>query len=532
MPQNSKKNESGDPMFYQNVSECFLLSVNRTPDKTALVFGEERYTYAQANRRINRIANALLTLGVKAGDKVAFLFPNCCEIVLVYYAIQKIGAVAVPLNFRLIGREIAFLLANSDSSTLIFSSQFADKLSCAQMPKDLHLICAGEDKGFGKTLRELEESSSDDEPELFKDGNAVSRIQFTGGSTGVPKGVMRTHYQDLCEIMGEMLYCKLGSSPDQVVLIQCPLEHHGGHSWFTATLSAGGTLIICSAYDPEKILNSIEKERVTYMLLLPPTTYLRLCEYPGTKGRDTSSVKVAQSAAGGTTPEIISQMERVFPNAEIYYGWGQTESGLGTTLVLNSSSKAGRNGHACSVGRPMPFVEMKIVDENWNELPAGQAGEAVVRSPACMKGYYKQPELTQQLMGPDGFMRTGDIMYQDEDGYFYMLSRKKNVIKSGGENIFCADVENVVKMHESVQECVIVGVPDERLGETVMAVVQLRPGKSLTLPELQEHCKQYLSSYKKPLHMEIVDSFDMDDAGKIRPDRLRQTLRRKYQKTN
>lgn len=519
-------------MFYQNVSECFLLSVRRNPHKTALVFGEERYTYEAANQRINRIANALLALGVKVGDKVAFLFPNCCEIVLVYYAIQKIGAVAVPLNFRLIAREIDLLARDSDSDTLIFSEAFADKVVSAGLPKEMRLICRTADERFSLSLEELERGSQDTEPELFRDAEAVSRIQFTGGSTGVPKGVMRTHGQDLCELMGEMLYSKLGASPDQVVLIQCPLEHHGGHSWFTATLCAGGTLIICSAYDPEKILNSIESERVTYMLLLPPTTYLRLCEYSGTAGRDTSSVRVVQSAAGGTTPQIIREMERVFPNAEIYYGWGQTESGLGTTLVLNTSSDAGRSGHTCSVGRPMPFVEMKIVDENWNELPDGEAGEAVVRSPACMKGYYKHPELTEQLMGPDGWMRTGDVMYRDGEGYFFMLSRKKNVIKSGGENVFCVDVENVVKMHPAVLECVIVGVPDERLGEAVMAVVQLRPGASITLPELQEHCKQYLSSYKKPLYMEIVDSFEMDDAGKIRRDRLRESLKQNYKMKN
>ncbi|MEA5152155.1 MAG: AMP-binding protein [Oscillospiraceae bacterium] len=518
-------------MIYENVSEYFLLSVRRNPNKTALVFGDERYSYAQANSRINRIANALLAQGIRAGDKVAFLFPNSCEIVLLYYAIQKIGAVAVPLNFRLIPREIGLLVASSDTGTLIVSPQFAGKALAAGLPESVRLICGAPDARFALDLPTLESASGDSEPEMFRDGNAISRIQFTGGSTGVPKGVMRSHFQDICELMGEMLYCKLGSSPDQVVLIQCPLEHHGGHSWFTATLCAGGTLIICPAYDPEKILDCIERERVTYMLLLPPTTYLRLCEYPGTAGRDLSSVRVAQSAAGGTTPEIIARMERVFPNAEIYYGWGQTESGLGTTLTLNSGSGAGRRGSACSVGRPMPFVEMKIVDEDWNELPDGEAGEAAVRSQACMTGYYGHPELTAELMGPDGWMRTGDIMSRDAEGYFYMLSRKKNVIKSGGENVFCADVENVVKLHPAVLECVVAGVPDERLGEAVMAVMQLRPGMSLTLEELQEHCKKYLSSYKKPLHMELVDSFGMDDAGKIRKDRLREILKGKYNKT-
>lgn len=517
-------------MSYQNVSEPFLLSVRRFPDKTALVFREQRYTYREANARVNRIADVLLRQGVRAGDRVAFLFPNCCEIVLIYYAIQKIGAVAVPLNFRLIAREIGFLLDSSDSSMLLFSAEFADKVRQAPLPEGLKTICCGEAEGFAPSLEALECEASEDEPALFLDAEAVSRIQFTGGSTGVPKGVMRTHDQDLCELAGELLYCKLGESSDRVVLIQCPLEHHGGHSWFTAVLAAGGTLIICPAFDPETILRIIERERVSYMLLLPPTTYLRLCEHPRAGDFDTSSVLVAQSAAGGTTPEIIRQIERVFPNAEIYYGWGQTESGLGTTMVLNSPVGREKCAGRCSIGRPMPFMEMKIVDEDWNELPDGEVGEAAVRSRAAMKGYYKHPELTEALRGPDGWMRTGDMMLRDADGYYYMLARKKHVIKSGGENVFVADVENVVKRHDAVRECIVTGVPDERLGEAVMAVVELKPGRSLTLPELQEHCKQYLSSYKKPLYMEIVDSFDMDDAGKIRRNRIEERIREKYGK--
>ncbi len=517
-------------MFYQNVSEAFLLSVRRFPEKTALVFGDERYTYEQANNRINRIANALLARGVCAGDKVAFLLPNCCEIVLLYYAIQKIGAVAVPLNFRLIAREIALLVKNSDSSVLFFDAAFADKVLDAGVPDSILKICLGSDPRFSLTLAALEETGSTAEPSLFRDAEAVSRIQFTGGSTGVPKGVMRTHSQDFCELLGEMLYCKLGSSPDQVVLIQCPLEHHGGHSWFTATLAAGGTLIICSKYNPDRILDYIEQEHVTYMLLLPPTTYQRLCGYPGMQGRDTSSVKVVQSAAGATTPEIILELERCFPNAEIYYGWGQTESGLGTTLVLSSRSSAGRRDSLCSIGRPMPFVEMKIVDEDWNELPDGETGEAAVRSPACMKGYYGHPDLSDALMGPDGWMRTGDIMFRDEDGYYYMLSRKKHVIKSGGENVFCSDVESVIRRHPAVRECIVAGVPDARLGEAVCAVVELKPGFYLTLEELQEHCKQYLSSYKKPMHLELIEHFNMDDAGKIRRDGIDRLLRETYPK--
>lgn len=506
-------------MFYENVSELWELSVRRNPGKTALIFGEDRYTYAEADRRINRIATGLRARGVNPGDHVAFLFPNCPEIVLIYYAIQKLGAVAIPLNFRMVPREIGFLLSVSESETFIFSSDFADKVSeiCGWTGR---LVCDGADSRFPMTLAELEASGTETPPEPFRDPGAVSRIQFTGGSTGIPKGVMRTHAEDIAEIIAEMLYSGLASVPDAVVLIQCPLEHHGGHSWFTATLSAGGTLVICAQFNPEKILTYIERERVTYTLMLPPTTYLRLCEHPNVSEFDTSSVRMVQSAAGATTPEIVARIREVFPNADIYYGWGQTESGLGTSIVLTRELE-GHPERIGSIGKPMPFVEMKIVDDAWNELPDGSVGEAAVRSPACMKGYYAQDALTGELMGPGGWMLTGDLMRRDRNGYFYMLARKKNMIKSGGENVFSDEVEKVAKTLPSVLECVVIGVPDERLGEAVMAIVQLRPGKSLTLPELQEHCKNYISSYKKPLYLEFVDSFDMNDAGKIRRDELR-----------
>ncbi|MPM88769.1 Long-chain-fatty-acid--CoA ligase [bioreactor metagenome] len=172
--------------------------------------------------------------------------------------------------------------------------------------------------------------------------------------------------------------------------------------------------------------------------------------------------------------------------------------------------------HIASIGRPMPFVEIKVVDEAWNELPPGEIGEGVIRSPATMSGYYGQPGLTSSVLRADGWLRTGDIMRMDEQGYFYLLSRKKDMIKSGGENVFTQEVEQVIRLHPAVAECVVVGVADEIYGEAVLAAVQLRPDKRLTLEELQAHCRQYISSYKKPRYLTLVDRFDMDDAGKIR----------------
>jgi len=517
-------------MFYQNVSEPFLLNVRRYPWKTAVVFRDERLTYDGLNRRINRVANALLQLGVSAGEKVAYMFPNCIELVEIYYAIQKIGAAAVPLDFRLNPQEIAFLADHCDAETLLFSSEFLDKVRLTRggIIKTRRLIPSEAAADFSASLQMLARQAGEEEPSIFLDAAALSRIQFTGGSTGVPRGVMRTHEADLAELVGEMLYNKIGADADQVVLIQCPLGHHGGHSWYTATLCSGGTLVICDAFDPEKILSQIQRERVTYMLLLPPSTYLRLCDSPLLKRYDVSSVRLVQSAAGYTTPEIVLRISDAFPNSEIYYGWGQTESGLGTSLVLTREMAEKRLPRIQSVGRAMPFLEIRIVDEEGNELAVGEVGEGEVRSPAVMSGYYGQPELTAAVLGADGWLRTGDIMRMDSEGYVYMLSRKKDMIKSGGENVFAQEVEGVIMEHPAVAQCVITGVEDEVFGEGVLAIVQLRCGHSLTLEELQAHCKNYISSHKKPRYLEFVESFDMNDAGKIRKTDLCQKYKSLY----
>lgn len=516
-------------MFYQNVSQLLMVNVHRYPGKTAVIHRDTRLTYREFNGRINRMAQMLLGLGVRPGDKVASMFPNGITLLEIYYAVQKIGAVIVPLNFRLVPREIRYLLEASDASVLLFDGQFLDHVReiAPSLEGRITCLCSRRTKDWGPSIEERLKECQCLEPAMKPDGEALSRIQFTGGSTGLPKGAMRTHSADICEAMGVMNSNMMGADPDHVVLIQCPLEHHGGHSWYMSVFASGATLVICDVFDPETILGLIERERVTYLMLLPPSTYLRLLDCPGLKGFDLSTVKLVQSAAGCTTPEIVAKIYSAFPNCVMNYGWGQTESGLGTSMVMTRQMANDNLPRIKSVGRPMPFLEAKVVDEEGRELPAGQVGECLVRSPAVMKGYYKQPELTARVFEEDGWLHTGDMMWKDEDGYLYLMSRKKDMIKSGGENVFAQEVEGVIKRHPSIQECIVFGVPERTMGEAVMAVVSLRPGKTVTLKELQAHCKKYISSYKKPRYLDFIDRFDMDDAGKIRKSRVAERYRLK-----
>ena len=353
-----------------------------------------------------------------------------------------------------------------------------------------------------------------DEPPLFRDADALSRIQYTGGSTGLPKGAARTHGADLVELDAIMDSNGIGDDPDNVVLIQCPLEHHGGHSWFTIAFAAGATLVICEAFNAEQILHFIEFYRVTYMILLPPTTYLRLLRCPTIDQCDLSSVRLVQSAAGATTKPIIQAIYDKFPNAVLNYGWGQSESGAGSSLKITRAMLEADSPLLESVGRPMKHVEMKVVDEDGNEVPDGEVGEALFRSDATMQGY-GQPDLTDEAFTPDGWLRTGDLMMRDADGYYYVRSRKKDMIKSGGENVFVAEVENVLRTHPAIDDCLVFGTSDPVMGEAVAAVIQPLPG-------LEPHGRrganalQELHRQLKPRYVVFMDDLGRDSAGKVR----------------
>jgi len=503
---------------YANIAEPFLASVNRDPGRAAVICQGRTFTYAELNRLSNQVCRLLRERGVCPGDKVAYLLPNCATILAVYYAVQKLGAIAVPINVRSVPAELEYFLNASDASVLLFAHAYAGTVSAVEgKARLLQLqLCVDGATAWADDMRPLLDTVSPDEPELFRDPEAVSRIQFTGGSTGLPKGAERTHRADLVEVEGTYGSNWLYADQAKVVLIQCPLEHHGGHAWFTTSLSLGATLVLSGSFDPETILSQIQLHHVSYMILLPPTTYVRLMAYPRFDAYDMSSVRLVQSSAGGTTPEIVSDIYRHFPNAIMNYGWGQTESGLGSSLVLTREYADNNLPRIESVGTPMPGIELKLVDDDGVEVGIGTLGECVARSAAVMRGYYKQPELTRLAFTDDGWLRTGDLLVADADGYLYLKGRKRDLIKSGGENVFAGEVEHVVREHPAVLDVMVYGRPDPVLGEAVAVAVELRSGAELTLRQLQDHCRARLASFKKPRTLTVLDTLDRDFSGKLR----------------
>ena len=513
-------------MWSYNLGYFLSLNANRYPEKTALVYKNQRFSYRELNHQVNCLAHALMNLGIEKGDKVGYLFPNCNQIVELFFALQKIGAVAVPLNHRLVAREISYLLNFSECKAFVYSDlygQAVDEVKTQLSHVEL-LIRSGDRVAGEVSFEQLCSEGNHEDPNIIINGYDLSRIQFTGGTTGRSKGVIRTHEADMFQTISIMSQNKMGSSPDEVVLIQCPLHHQGGFSWLLCVMATGAQLIICDAFDPDNILKQIQQYRVTYLLMLPASIYPRLIDIPNFKEFDLSSVKLVQMSAGGTSPEMILKVYDAFPNCEIFYGWGQTETGAGTANVITREMTLDNSEKIRSVGRAMPLIELRIVDEQDRDVKVGEIGEGIARGPAIMSGYYNQPELTAKTL-KNGWTYTGDMFKQDEDGFYYIMDRKKDMIKSGGENVFAQEVEGVIRSHPAIEDCAIFGVSDPKFGEAVMAVIKLRTGYVVTTEEIQEHCKMQLASYKKPRYVEFVDSFPLDSAGKIQKVRLREMYR-------
>ena len=317
-------------------------------------------------------------------------------------------------------------------------------------------------------------------------------------------------------------------SSDEVMLTHAPLFHIGGLSLMLFIVAAGGTYIICNTHQPEEIFHVIEKERVTFIFLLPPVTYYKLCNKDLIKNHDLSSVKIIQSASGGAPAELVKNIYETFPNAQFQFGWGQTESGAGTNFVFDYQIIRENSNRVHSIGKEQPFVQIKLVDENGVEVPTGDIGEAILKTPTRMLHYLNQPELTKETIKED-WLYTGDLLRKDKDGYYYFVDRKKDMIKSGGENIFALEVETVIRNHPSVMNCAVIGVPDPKYGEGVMAVIQLQEGVQVTKEEINEHCKKYLSSYKKPRYIDFVKQFPVDTVGKIQKKKLLQGYQKDLQ---
>jgi long-chain acyl-CoA synthetase len=507
-----------------NVGYLLVLNANRYPEKTALVHRRQRLTYRELNQQVNRLAHHLMKLGVEKGDRVGFMFYNSSQFVEIFFATQKIGALAVPMSFRLVPREVKWILDNARCKAFAYSQASAGQVD--QVKKEFstveHLIYSGPQVPAGEHhFESLIQEGAVEEPGVEVGFEDRARIQFTGGTTGLPKGAVHTHRSSIFNCISGLIRQQM-SDPSEVQLNQVPLFHSSGLQLMLMSMTIGGTFVIVETFDPLEILRLIDQERATFLMLIPPATYLRLIDVPNLNDFDTSSVQKLLTAAGSLSQTTALKIYDTFPNAVILYGYGLTESGPAGALHWITRSMVERDPEIIkSLGPEMPFMEVRVVDDQGEDLPPGEVGEAIFRGPMIMEEYFEQPELTAQTIR-DGWIYSGDLIKKDAEGHIYFIDRKKDMIKSGAENVYAPEVERVILSHPAVENCAVIGVPDPKLQEAVMAVVKVREGFLVTEDDIIDHCKKDLASYKKPRRVAFVDGFPLDSVGKVQKFKLRE----------
>jgi len=500
-------------------------------DRTAIVFGEKRFTFREVNERANRLANGLLSLGVKKGDRVASLSRNCHQHIEIVFARHKIGAVEVNLNPRLSPGEIAWQLNDSKTETLFVASEFLEKVrpilsSCRGIKHRIGLSGAS---GQEIDYEELIRSGSPEAPPVIETelyGEGIGAITYTAGTTGRPKGIVWTRKSVWTVARNLLLDMIPDLSSEDIFLGLQPLYHAVG--WFILPCWLRGvTHVIVPEFHNEIAMETIEKEKVTVIKTVP-TVLVRMVAHPDIRKRNLQSVRTIIYGASPMPVEPLRQAIEIFGPVFIQ-NYGQSEAPMTICLLGKKDhvleGDAERTARLASVGRPYTLVEVRVVNENGKDVPVGEVGEVIVRGDHLMTEYWQLPQETEEAF-KDGWLYTRDMAKVDKDGYIFLVDRKSEMIISGGLNIYPNEVEQVLYQHPAILEAAVFGVPDKEWGEAVKAVVALKPGRNSTEQEIVDFCKNHLAPYKKPKTVDFTPSLPKSPEGKV----LRRVLREPYWK--
>ena len=502
----------------QVLGEVLARTARRYPGKLALVFGDERRTFAELDQRVNRLANALVARGVGRGDKVAILMQNHLEVVESYLACAKSGAWAVPLNFRLAPPEIAYIVENSQSTGMISDEPLAEAGADAAAGLAFHITSAPHCPDGAESYEAVLAAAPAEEPDVLVEEGDVAFLMYTSGTTGLPKGAMLTHRNLVANTLHWIMETQATS--DDVWLSGTPLFHVGALSGVLPFLYLGGTDVILpvGSFDPAYALGRMRDLKVT-MCYFVPSQWQQICESPAARSVDTSALRMAMWGAAPATPETLELLTATFPNVGIFAAFGQTEMSPNTAFLKDADAlrKIG------SVGKPAIGVEARIVDDQGRDVAPMDVGEIVYRGPTVMQGYYRNADATAEAFR-DGWFHSGDLVRTDEDGFLYVVDRKKDMIISGGENIYAAELESVLESHPAVSAAAVVGVAHPRWGETPVAVVVKVPDRDVDEQELIALCRQRLAGYKKPSAVVFRDTLPRNATGKVLKRVLRDEL--------
>jgi acyl-CoA synthetase (AMP-forming)/AMP-acid ligase II len=493
---------------------CVLINHARfNPDRIAIVFGTNRLSFLRFNERVNRLAHALLKRGIKQGDKIACVTPNCLEMVDLYWATAKIGAVAVPLSPLLNGNSLKGLIDHSNSRFALLSADAAKELKPGS-PHNLRipvkqriLVGSGSEVEDHLTYETLVSSASTAEPPLCEvEDSDPLMIVYSSGTTGEPKGIVLSHY-------ARSMYCTLYSAawrmtPESVSLHTGSLVFNGAFMTFLPSFFLGGKYILHEAFDPEAILDAIEEESVTHMVMVP-SQIIALLDCPSFTPDRMKSLEALISL--GATLHLSHKQRLIERLGDRFYEMYGLAEGFMTIL-----DKTVAKSKLSSVGTPPPFFEMRIVDVEGNDAPPNTLGEIVGRGPIMMEGYYQRPDLTSKAV-IDGWLHSGDVGYVDTEGFLYLSDRKKDMIKSGGVSVYPRDIEEVIVRHPAVQEAAVFGVPDDKWGETPVAAVLLNLELAARPPiaEIKSWINQNVGAkFQRIADLVVLDDFPRNAAGK------------------
>ena len=472
-------------------------------DRTALAPGGARVTFRELHERVQGIAAALSKLGFRVGDRLGLLLPNGPEYIQFVYACSLLGVIVVPLNTRLSLAEIDRVLADASPHGLVRHSSLP--VPTVRLPRERVLD------------QEPLEVRNDSVSDVFYDPQAVLALIYTSGTTGHPKGVMVTHANVLANVQNFnfwMRYTEAG-----VYLHAAPIFHIADFPCMFAAPAFGACQVTIPKFDPRGFCEAVDRERVSHTVLVPTMINL-LTQFPEVKKYDLSSLQVLAYGGSPMPPDLIRRTRELLPQVKLVQAYGLSESGFLTGLQDQEHT----DDRLLSCGRPCPGIDLRVTDDSGKQVEVGKSGELVARGANIMRGYWNNPGETA-LVFRDGSFRTGDIGYQDSEGYFYILDRAKDMIVTGGENVYSGEVEAVIYAHPAVREAAVFGIPDPKWGEVVIACVMLKPGSTLTADDLIAFCRQSLASYKIPRRVEFSDTeLPKSGSGKI----LKRLLRERF----
>ena len=490
------------------------------PDKPAVVFEDRRLTYKEYNQNVNRLANALLDMGIQKGDKISTLLPNCMEILEVYWAAAKIGAVAVPHSMLLLAEGLKSLLKDSDTTMVVTNSSMVETLDRIRddlpaIPADRFLLVDGTDIPGYRDYHGLTFAASDSDPqdiEIHEDD--IYNIMYSSGTTGHPKGIVISHkirvaYSTLSASIFRM-------TPESVMLHSGALVFNGAFITLLTSMFLGSTFILHRQFDTEAFIDTVKREKVTHVMMVP-SQVVGVLHSANFSAEALSSLEMICSVGAPLHKEHKEELIKHLPN-RLYELYGLTE-GFMTILDRNDYEK--KTG---SVGAPTAFFDLRIEDDDKQQVPPGVVGEIVGKGPIQMVEYYKRPEMTRRAV-VNGWLYTGDMGYVDEDGFLYLVDRKKDMIISGGVNVYPKDIEEIIVQHPDIMEAAVFGIPDEKWGETPVAAVTLSKTSDITADALVQWTNERVSAKFQRIHQAVIlEDFPRNAAGKT----MKRTIRDEF----